>query len=293
MHTKFLKPLKGILVAAALMTGVSANAQRQPVDYVNPFIGTTNFGTCNPGAICPQGLMSVTPFNVMGSAENKFDKDARWWSTPYDVTNCYMTGYAHVNLSGVGCPEASSLLTMPTTGKLDVDYHNYGSKYKDEVSRPGYYSNTLEKYNVKTEVTATSRTSIERYTFPKGESHILFNLGEGLTNETGATMRFVNDREIEGTKLLGTFCYFPQSVFPIYFVMRLSKAPKQSGYWKKMRPMTAERGALGKKIAAFETLPYAEREAFYKEAAPKLFNFEYDLQQAWGKWQEELDFVEN
>ena len=59
-----------------------------------------------------------------------------------------------------------------------------------------------------------------------------------------------------------------------------------------MRPMTAERGALGKKIAAFETLPYAEREAFYKEAAPKLFNFEYDLQQAWGKWQEELDFVE-
>ena len=240
MHTKFLKPLKGILVAAALMTGVSANAQRQPVDYVNPFIGTTNFGTCNPGAICPQGLMSVTPFNVMGSADNKFDKDARWWSTPYDVTNCYMTGYAHVNLSGVGCPEASSLLTMPTTGKLDVDYHNYGSKYKDEVSRPGYYSNTLEKYNVKTEVTATSRTSIERYTFPKGESHILFNLGEGLTNETGATMRFVNDREIEGTKLLGTFCYFPQSVFPIYFVMRLSKAPKQSGYWKKMRPMTAE-----------------------------------------------------
>ena len=59
-----------------------------------------------------------------------------------------------------------------------------------------------------------------------------------------------------------------------------------------MRPMTDERGALGKKIVAFETLPYAEREAFYKKAAPKLFNFEYDLQQAWGKWQEGLDFVE-
>lgn len=215
-------------------------ADKQPADFVNPFIGTTNFGTCNPGAICPQGLMSVTPFNVMGSSENKFDKDSRWWSTPYDITNCFLTGFAHVNMSGVGCPETSSLLTMPTTGKLDVDYHNYGSKYSNEVSRPGYYTATIDKYGIKAELTATPRTSMERYTFPAGESHILLNLGEGLTNETGASMKFVGDREIEGTKLLGTFCYFPQSVFPIYFVMRLSKAPKKSGYWKKMRPMTAE-----------------------------------------------------
>ena len=37
---------------------------QEPADYVNPFIGTTNFGTCNPGAICPNGMMSVVPFNV-------------------------------------------------------------------------------------------------------------------------------------------------------------------------------------------------------------------------------------
>ena len=35
------------------------------IDYVDPFIGTTNFGTTNPGAICPNGMMSVVPFNVM------------------------------------------------------------------------------------------------------------------------------------------------------------------------------------------------------------------------------------
>lgn len=231
---------KIISLILAVASATMVWAEKQPADYVNPFIGTTNFGTCNPGAICPQGLMSVTPFNVMGSSENKFDKDSRWWSTPYDITNCFLTGFAHVNMSGVGCPETSSLLTMPTTGKLDVDYHNYGSKYSGEVSRPGYYTATIDKYGIKAELTATPRTSIERYTFPAGESHILLNLGEGLTNETGATMKFVGDREIEGTKLLGTFCYFPQSVFPIYFVMRLSKTPKKSGYWKKMRPMTAE-----------------------------------------------------
>ena len=94
-----------------------------PISYVNPFIGTTNFGTTNPGAVCPNGMMSVVPFNVMGSEDNKYDKDARWWSTPYEFNNKYMTGFAHVNLSGVGCPELGSLLLMPTTGKLNVDFN--------------------------------------------------------------------------------------------------------------------------------------------------------------------------
>ena len=70
------------------------------IDYVDPFIGPTNFGTTNPGAVCPNGMMSVVPFNVMGSADNTYDKDARWWSTPYEYTNCFFTGYSHVNLSG-------------------------------------------------------------------------------------------------------------------------------------------------------------------------------------------------
>ena len=209
-----------------------------PADYVNPFIGTTNFGTTNPGAVCPNGMMSVVPFNVMGSADNKYDKDARWWSTPYEYHNCFFTGYSHVNLSGVGCPELGSLLLMPTTGELNVDYKEYGSRYKDEQASPGYYTNYLTKYDVKTEVTATPRTGVTRFTFPKGKSHILLNLGEGLTNESGAMLRRVNAQEIEGVKLLGTFCYNPQAVFPIYFVMRVNKVPLQTGYWKKQRPMT-------------------------------------------------------
>lgn len=224
------------LLALLLCGGLYASAQ-QPVDFVNPFIGTSNFGTTNPGAVCPQGMMSVTPFNVMGSPTNAFDKDAQWWSTPYTSDNDFFTGYAHVNLSGVGCPELGSLLLMPTSGELNVDYKQYGSHYRDEVAHPGYYSNFLTKYNIKTEVTATPRTGLARFTFPKGEGNILLNLGEGLTNESGATVRFVNDTEIEGSKLLGTFCYNPQAVFPIYFVMRINKAPKERGYWKKQRPM--------------------------------------------------------
>lgn len=156
----------------------------------------------------------------------------------YEYHNCFFTGYSHVNLSGVGCPELGSLLLMPTTGELSVDYKEYGSRYKDEQASPGYYSNFLTRYNVKTEVTATPRTGVARFTFPAGQSHVLLNLGEGLTNESGAFLRRTGECEFEGMKLLGTFCYNPQAVFPIYFVMRVNKQPAASGYWKKQRPMT-------------------------------------------------------
>ena len=208
-------------------------------EWVNPFIGTSNFGACNPGAVTPNGLMSVSPFNVMGSQLNTWDKDSRWWSTPYVEENSFFTGFAHVNLSGVGCPELGSLLTMPTTGPVQVDYHLYGSEYKDEVAHPGYYAVQLLS-GIHAEVTATMRTALERYTFPGGEGNILLNLGEGLTNESGATVRRVSATEVEGSKLMGTFCYNRNAVFPLYFVLRVSKAPDRSGYWKKQRPMTAE-----------------------------------------------------
>lgn len=232
--------IRNLIVAGIIMTVSSATLSAdEPVAYVNPFIGTTNFGTTNPGAICPNGLMSVTPFNVMGSDKNVYDKDARWWSTPYEYHNTFFTGFSHVNLSGVGCPELGSLLLMPTNGKLNVDYKQYGSEYALEEAHPGYYANQLTRYGIDTEVSATPRTSIARFTYPGGESHILLNLGEGLTNESGATVRKVSDTEYEGSKLLGGFCYYNrQGVFPIYFVIRVDKKPLQSGYWKKQRPMT-------------------------------------------------------
>lgn len=221
------------LIAALVAVATAFN----PCDHVDAFVGTTNFGATNPGAVCPNGMMSVSPFNVMGSDSNVYDKDSRWWSTPYCFENSFFTGYSHVNLSGVGCPEAGSLLTMATSGALEVDYHIYGSSYTDEKASPGYYSNRLSSYDILTEVSTTTRSSIERYTFHEGQANILLNLGEGLSNETGAWVRRISDTEIEGCRLLGTFCYNPKAVFPLYFVMRVSKAPKSSGFWKKQRKM--------------------------------------------------------
>ncbi|MBR2128637.1 MAG: GH92 family glycosyl hydrolase [Bacteroidales bacterium] len=225
------------IVTLALSLCLAGSAQAKVTDHVNPFVGTTNFGTTNPGAICPNGMMSVTPFNVMGSELNVHDKDSRWWSTPYCYENRFFTGFSHVNLSGVGCPELSLVLTMPTTGSVQPDHHIYGSEYTGEHAEPGYYTCDLTAYGIKAEATATMRTSAERYTFPAGRSNILVNLGEGLTNESGGWIRKVSDTEIEGMRLAGTFCYNPQAVFPMYFAIRISKTPAESGFWKKQPKM--------------------------------------------------------
>ncbi len=210
------------------------------IQSVNPFIGTSNYGTTNPGALLPNGLMSVSPFNVSGSKENKFDKDKQWWSTPYTSDNNYFTGFSHVNLSGVGCPDLGSLLLMPTTGSLELDHKKYGSTYTNEFASPGYYTNTLTQYGIKTEVTATERSSIERYTFPKGQANILLNLELGLTNESGAWLKKKSETELEGMKLMGRFCYQSNVTYPIYFAVRVNKKPNETGYWKKQPKLGVE-----------------------------------------------------
>ena len=87
-----MKYMRILLSVLMLMASAGIYAGNWKVtDYVNTFIGTSNYGTTNPGALCPNGMMSVTPFNVMGSEMNRFDKDSRWWSTPYSSDNRYFT----------------------------------------------------------------------------------------------------------------------------------------------------------------------------------------------------------
>ena len=52
---------------------------------------------------------------------NPFEKDAAWNSRGYIFENKFLTGFSHVNLSGVGCPDLGVLLLMPTTGALELE----------------------------------------------------------------------------------------------------------------------------------------------------------------------------
>jgi len=210
---------------------------QEPVDYVNPFIGTSNYGATFPGPIAPRGMASIGPFNVAGPQNLPLEKDSRWLSNPYVHENTFLTGFSQVNLSGVGCPDLGVLLLMPTTGEVETNHLKYGSTYSNEIAKAGYYSTEIDKYNVKTEFTASTRVGVSKFTFPKGQSNILLNLGLGLTNEQGAMVQVVSSTEIEGMRSVGSFCYnSPEAAYPVYFVAKFSKPADEFGVWK--RPTT-------------------------------------------------------
>ena len=225
-----MKRILTLITVVGLLSSVSA---QNPADYVNPFIGSDNYGTTNPGAIVPRGMISAVPFNVSGRP-NKHEKDSDWWSTPYSNVNETFTGFSHVNLSGVGCPDLGTIILMPTTGELKTSPGEYATSYTDEEAEPGYYTNKLTRYDIKTEVTASVRSAVNRYTFPAGQANVLLNLGLGLTNEQDGYLRITSDNEVEGFRTVGSFCYnSPEEIYPVYFVIKLDKKANTYGAWKK------------------------------------------------------------
>lgn len=232
--------IKALIVINLLIFQTILVSGQSLARFVNPFIGTSNYGATHPGAVVPQGMVSVVPFNVTGSSANKFDKEARWWSAPYASENTFFSGYSHVNLSGVGCPDLGVIMLMPTSGKLTARISDYGSAMSRQKASAGYYSCFLDKYQILTEVSATQRTGVSRFTYPAGEANIMIDLGNGLTNESGAYIRVLNNYEVEGWRMTGNFCYQGNSERPVYFYARISKPAKEFGVWKKMPEMKVE-----------------------------------------------------
>lgn len=225
--------MKKILSSTLILCSLSATvtAQQLAVDYVNPFIGTSNYGVTQPGPVVPGGMVSISPFNTIPSSDHKIHTDD-WCSTPFVYENKWTIGFTQVNLSGVGCPDFGSLLLMPTAGSLEVDYRKYARQMTNMTAKPGYFSADLS--GVHAQMTATVRTTRSRYTFPMGQANILFNIGKGLSTESGCSAKIVSPTEVEGMRLMGDFCYGqPQSIVPIYFVVRVNKAPIKINYWKK------------------------------------------------------------
>ena len=88
---------------------------------------------------------------------------------------------------------------------------------------PGFLR-VLPEYNIEVEATVGLRSGITRYKFQPGTSHVLINLGLGLTNELGAQLKFVSDTEIEGVRQVGSFCYNkPEESYPVCFVAKVSE----------------------------------------------------------------------
>ncbi|MBV6647597.1 MAG: GH92 family glycosyl hydrolase, partial [Cyclobacteriaceae bacterium] len=221
------------------------------ISYVNPFIGTSGGGNTHPGAIVPWGMASSSPYTIYGPyGENEsFNKIG---AVAYYHEKKFLTGFTHANMSGVGCPDLGSAVLMPTAGALDIDPKKYGSNISKETASPGYYATTLDKYHIKSEVTATERTIRHRHHFPEGQANFILNLGLGVSDEPGGMINIVSETEIEGFEMYGQFCFEKHYNGRVFFVVQFSEPAFEYGSWhNKYKQHGYHKSAIGDNIGAF------------------------------------------
>ncbi|MFD6285599.1 GH92 family glycosyl hydrolase [Streptomyces sp. NPDC060205] len=231
--------LAALLVAGGALAPVPAAAQApaagaQPTSLVNPFIGTQNFGNTFPGASAPFGMVQVSP-DTGGQGG-------------YDYQQDKIHGFSQTHLSGVGCSVMGELPIMPTTGAVDsVDPNSYRSTFShdDEDAEPGYYRVGLKSYDIDAELTATSRTGWQRYTFPSTDrANVLFNTGRANQKVYSSEVHVVGDRTVEGRVEAGNFCA-GKDKHTVYFTATFDRPFTAHGAWRGTTPAPGERDAAG------------------------------------------------
>ena len=172
------KKLTLLLLALAAL-GCSPRSA-DPVDYVNPFIGTGFHGHTYPGATTPFGMVQLSPDTRAGN----WDACAG-----YHYSDTTIDGFSHTHLSGTGCADLADILFHPTTREIVIHdgecvLQPYFFSHDDERASCGYYAVTLPDVNVGVELTAAPRTGVHRYTFTgKGPRQVIVDLLHTITEE--------------------------------------------------------------------------------------------------------------
>ena len=231
--------------SSAVATAVLARADsfdqrylaRQPVDDVDPFIGTTSPGLrwlIFPGVAMPFGMVKLSPDNRVSPDDMRGQGRAG-----YDYKIPTILGFSHIHSWTMG-----GLLTMPATGPLKtVQGPESGSpesfrsrfRHETETASPGYYAVTLDDHGIRAELTATTRAGFHRYTFPKSDrARILLALqvpGEYAFAVRNAVIRRVSSTEIEGESEQTNNKIYTFQKYKLHFVIRFSKPFDSMGGW--------------------------------------------------------------
>jgi len=198
-----------------LMFAVSATSfsqEKQPVNYVNPFIGTDFHGHTYPGATVPFGMVQLSP-----------DTRLSGWDgcSGYHYSDNVIYGFSHTHLSGTGASDYGDVLIAPVTGKPVFDNTQYSSSFqkKSETAKPGYYSVYLDKYKVNVELTATARVGFHRYTYKKPKKAALVIDLAHRDKVIESWIKVVGKDEIHGFRRSSRWAKDQY----VYFVMKFSQ----------------------------------------------------------------------
>jgi predicted alpha-1,2-mannosidase len=148
-----------------------------PVDYVNPLMGTLSdfsFSTGNtyPAIARPWGMNFWAP---------QTGKMGDGWMYTYGSKT--IRGFKQTHQPSPWINDYGQFSLFATTNKLEFDENKRVSwfSHKAETVKPYYYSVYLADYDTKVEITPTDRAAIFRFTFPKSDSSFVlidaFNRG--------------------------------------------------------------------------------------------------------------------
>jgi len=187
----------------------------EPVDYVNPLIGTKGPGNVLPGPLRPHGMVKLGP-DCLGFPLGG-----------YEYEDSTIVGFSHTHLEGSGGGAYGNILLLPMVDGLDAILRGKcfsGFRHATETASPGYYAVTLDNYGVRAELTATEHAGFHRYTFPASDSStILIDVGHSLEHPCRkGFIEIVGDDAIRGYGFYG---------YPIWFYAQFSRPFRSFGTW--------------------------------------------------------------
>ena len=197
---------------------------------VDPFIGTGGGGHVFPGAVCPFGMIQLSP-----DTQTRHFKESYAWAAGYQYGDPTILGFSHTHFSGSGHSDLGDVLIVPISGAVrlepgdaDKPLSGYRSRFSHDTERaePGYYAVTLSDYDVRAELTATARVGLHRYTFPAGKpAHVLLDLRSTIYDYPGkilwSRVRVHPDGTVTGYRETRGWAPGRQ----LYFAMQFSQRP--------------------------------------------------------------------
>ncbi|MFV8183736.1 lectin [Streptomyces sp. AF1B] len=198
------------LAAAGLCAPASAAEKpafvASPATVVNPFIGTSNQANDFPGADVPFGMVQWSP-----------DTPSRPPGGGYEYNDSSITGFSLTHIAGPGCGAAGDVPVLPTVGAVNTGATD-GFSHSNESASAGSYKVALNN-QVTTELTATTRSGMARFTFPStSQANLIFKL-TGSQNGAGNTQfTKVSSTEVSGQVTSGRFCG-AGNTYTVYFDM--------------------------------------------------------------------------
>ncbi len=301
-----MKKIFYLLPFLFLIAACSKNHQKEPVDYINPFIGTDGHGHTYPGATVPFGMVQLSPDTR---------KDSWDGCSGYHYSDSVVFGFSHTHLSGTGIGDYGDVRIMPITGTLKTEPgtaaqpdSGYASRFTHDMEKasPGYYAVYLQDYDIYVGLTATEHAGLHQYLFPSAEeAYIILDLKESVTSEKiiDAKITVLSDHEVAGyrrTKGWAENHY-------VYFYAEFSKPFASFGIVKNGERKPGLKSAKGDDLKAYFNYTFDRREKVFVKVGISAvdvdgarnnlqseipdWSFDRTKRAAENKWEEQLDKI--